>query len=261
MEKISAAIIAYNEEKNIRRCLESVSWADEIVVIDSFSTDRTVEICREYTDRVIQHEWEGHIRQKNFAVESAANDWIFSIDSDEEVSPELRDSILALRERGLEQDGYRMARRTHYLGRWIRHSGWYPDYKVRLFQREWGRWGGVDPHDEVQLEGTCETLEGDLHHYSYEDVAAHVRELDFLTTISSQELYKMGRKASVVNLLLSPAGKFLKTLFLKGGLLDGWAGFFIAVTGSFYVFLKYLKLWELHHVKRPDPGELRPPRR
>ncbi len=244
MIPISAVIITFNEEKNIRRCLESLKWADEIVVVDSYSEDATVAICKELGARVIQRDWPGHIEQKNFAVDSAANDWVLSLDADEELSPELHESIQKLRQAGFKKPGYRMARRVHYLGQWINHSGWYPDYKIRLFDRRKGRWGGVNPHDMVILDGEFDTLAGDLFHYSYEDVRAHIRQMNSFTSIAAAELLKSGRKPSLLNLLFNPFVKFIKTYFFKRGFLDGKAGFFLAVLGSFYVFLKYLKFWE-----------------
>ena len=243
--KISAAIITYNEEANIRRCLESVLWADEIIIVDSFSTDATVEVAREYTDRVIQRDWPGYIEQKNFAVGQAANEWVFAIDADEEVSPALQRSIRELRAKGLMADGYRLARRVHYLGKWINHSGWYPDYKVRLFNRDKGHWGGVNPHDEVILSGAVATLSGDLYHYSYKNIAAHIQQINKFTSIAAHELYSQGRRSSLLSVLGNPAVKFFKVYFLKRGFLEGLTGFFIAVTGSYYVFLKYMKLYEL----------------
>lgn len=252
MEKITAAVITFNEEKNIRRCLESVTWADEIVVIDSHSIDKTVEIAREYTDKVIQRDWPGHIQQKNFAREAASHNWIFSLDADEEVSPELRESILTAREQGLQHDGYHLARKVHYLGKWIHHSGWYPDHKVRLFDRRKAEWGGTNPHDRIEIDSSTELLQGDLYHYSYENLSAHIQTINNFTSISAKEMHLKGRKAGLGKLLLNPFFKFLKSFFLKRGFLDGRVGLFIAITGSFYVFLKYLKLWEMQNASASD---------
>lgn len=255
MGKISVTIITFNEERNIRRCLESVRWADEIVVVDSFSTDKTVEICREYTEHVIQHEWLGYVQQKNYAVDCATYDWIFSLDADEEISPELQSAILGMWKRGFSYDGYKVARKVYYLGRWIRHGGWYPDYKIRLFHRAKGRWGGIDLHEKVILNGTCGKLKGDLFHYTYENITVHIRKMNSYTTISAQKLYKKGRKPSLLNIFFNPPVKFIKTYFIKAGFLDGKAGFFISIIGSFYVFMKYLKLWELYQFNPDKPEE------
>lgn len=249
MEKISVTIITLNEEENIRRCLESVKWADEIVVVDSGSSDRTVEICREYDAKVIEREWPGHIQQKNFAIDSAANNWILSLDADEEISPQLLDSIKTCRSTGFDKAGYRMPRRVYYLGRWVNHSGWYPDLKLRLFDRRLGRWGGVNPHDTVIIDGNCGLLSGDLYHYSYRDLAAHARQINSFTSIAAREMLQNGRRPSLANLLLNPAASFFKTYVAKRGFLDGRVGFIIAVMGYFYVFLKYAKFWELYWQK------------
>ena len=219
MEKITAAVITFNEENNIRRCLESVKWADEIVVIDSHSTDKTEEIAKEYTDKVIQRDWPGHIQQKNFARETASHDWIFSLDADEEVSPELRESILTAREQGL-RNGYHLARKVHYLGKWINHSGWYPDYKVRLFDRRKAEWGGTNPHDRIEIDSPTELLKGDLYHYSYENLSAHIRTINNFTSISANEMQLKGKKAGLGKLLFNPFFKFLKAFFLPSGVLN-----------------------------------------
>ncbi|MGH1363830.1 MAG: glycosyltransferase family 2 protein [Calditrichia bacterium] len=251
MEKISATVITFNEEKNIRRCLESVKWADEIIVIDSHSKDNTVQIAREYTDKVIQRDWPGHIQQKNFARETASNNWIFSLDADEEVSPELRESILSAQKSGFPCGGYHLARKVYYLGKWINHSGWYPDYKVRLFDRRKASWGGTNPHDRIEINSATEFLSGDLYHYSYENVSAHIQTINNFTTISAEELQKKGKRATLSKLLLNPFFKFIKSFLIKKGFLDGTVGLTIALSGSFYVFLKYLKLWEMQNAKAP----------
>jgi glycosyltransferase involved in cell wall biosynthesis len=244
-EKISVTVVTYNEEKNIDRCLKSVNWADEIIVVDSFSTDRTVDICRQYTDKVIQHKWEGYIKQKNYAVKHAKFDWILAIDADEEISPALKEEIEKLKTTGFTKNGYKIPRKVYYLGKWIKHGGWYPDYKIRLFDRQRGQWGGIDPHDEIQLQGACGRLKNDLFHYSYEDLRAHINQINSFTSISAQEFAKKGKRALMLNILFNPFFKFLKAYILKLGFLEGRVGFFISILGSFYVFLKYLKLWEL----------------
>lgn len=257
MEKLSVTIITLNEESNIRDALESVKWADEIVVVDSGSTDKTVDICREYTDKVFYNPWPGHIAQKNLAIEKSTHHWILSIDADERVTPELAGEIKRVLE-GPSVDAYAVPRLVFYLGRWIDHS-WYPDYKVRLFRRDKGRWGGINPHDKVVVDGKVERLKGDLLHYSYKDIAHHVNTMNSFTTISAREYSKLGKEAGLLDLIFKPAGMFLKKYLLKQGFRDGMPGFIIAVSSAYYVFLKYAKLWELANINRGDAETQRKP--
>ncbi len=248
MIRITATIITFNEEENIRGALESVKWADEIVVVDSGSCDATVEICREYTDRVFHNPWPGHIEQKNFAVSRASGDWIISIDADERVTPALAEEI----KRAVENpsaDAYSIPRRAFYLGRWINHSGWYPDRKVRLFRKDRGRWSGVNPHDKVAVQGRVGKLKGDILHYTYRNISSHVGAMNSFTDISSRELLHRG-KGRMSDMLLRPLWAFIKKYFIKQGFRDGVPGFIIAVSTGYYVFLKYAKLWELKNTGR-----------
>lgn len=243
---ISACIITYNEEANIRKCLESVEWTDEIVVVDSYSTDHTVDIAKEYTKHVIQRDWPGHVAQKNNALDFATNEWVLSLDADERVSPELRKEIeTELQEKALPWDGFYIPRRTFYLERWIRHGGWQPDIKLRLFKKSKGRWGGKDPHDKVILDGKAKTLRSLIYHYNYRDLSHQIATIESYSKISSTELFKEGKKFRFSYLLLRPPLRFLRDYFLKQGFRDGWPGLIIAVNTSFYVFIKYAKLWEL----------------
>lgn len=249
--RLSVCIISCNEEERIGDCLASVSWADEIIVVDSGSADRTRAIAAAAGARVIERPWPGFVAQKNFALEQATADWVLCLDCDERVSPPLAEEIrgvLAAPPAGV--DGWSMPRRTRYLGRWITHGGWYPDRKVRLVRRGRARWGGVDPHDRLFADGRVEKLAGDLHHYTYRDIADHLRTIDRFTTIGAAELRARGRRGGLLPLLLHPPGKFLRMYLLRLGFLDGAAGFLVAVLGSYYVFLKYAKLWELDRVKR-----------
>ncbi len=241
---ISVSIICFNEEKKIRRCLESVKWADEIVVLDSYSTDETLSICGEYTDKIYQHDFDGHIQQKNRAIDHCSNDWIFCIDADEVVTDELGESIQDIDMGKTEFIGFSIPRKVYYLGKWINHGGWYPDYKVRFFNKRFGRWGGINPHDQVIVKGKTSKLYGDLLHYSYENVAAHLRQVNKFTDIMSGEYEKIGEKPSIANLTLRPIFKFFKMYVLKLGFLDGIRGFIIASIGAFYVFMKFVKLYE-----------------
>lgn len=245
---ISISIICYNEEKKIRRCLESVKWADEIVILDSYSTDNTLNICREYTGKIFQHKFDGHIQQKNRAIDLCSNDWIFCIDADEVVSDELRNSIQNLDPGKNDIKGYYAARRVFYIGKWINHGGWYPDLKVRLINKNSGRWGGINPHDELKVNGKTAELNGDLLHYSYENIFAHINQVNKFTDIISEEYKKLGKKPSVLNLTLRPFYKFIKMYFIKLGFLDGTRGFIIACIGAFYVFMKFVKLYEKNKI-------------
>jgi len=243
-QTISCCIICFNEEANIRRCLESVKWCDEIVIVDSFSTDRTVDICREYTDHVTQRVWPGYVEQKRFALSQATHAWVLNVDADEEVSPELRREILAvLQQNHPAVDGFYVPRLVYYLGRWW-WRGWYPGFRLRLFRKAKVRWGGVDPHEKVLLRGQAERLHGPLYHYTYDDISDHLRAINGLTEVSSRELALRGKRTRTLDLLLRPWWRFLRFYVLSGGFRDGIPGFFVAVTSAFYVFLKYAKLWE-----------------
>lgn len=241
---ISVSIICFNEEKKIRRCLESVTWADEIVVLDSFSTDKTLDICRDYTGKIHQYVFDGHIQQKNRAVDLCSNDWVFCIDADEVVTEKLRDSILEIDTDRTEFYGFAVPRKVFYLGKWINYGGWYPDYKIRFFNKKFGRWGGVNPHDTVIVNGNTARLKGDLHHYSYENISAHLNQVNKFTDIMACEYDSLGKSHGLVNLTIRPFIKFIKMYFLKLGFLDGRRGFIIAITASFYVFMKFVKLLE-----------------
>ena len=249
MEKLSATIITLNEEDNIRAALESVRWADEIVVLDSGSTDKTVEICKEFTDKVYHQEWLGMNGQKAFAKEKATFDWLLNIDADERISDKLASEIKIVLENGSEIDGFLIPRRVSYLGRWINHSGWYPDYTLRLFKKNKGRWAGTDPHDKVLVDGNLSYLKGDIHHYTYKNIEDHMNTMNRFTTVAAGEYEKKGKSAGLFNLVLRPPSTFFKKYILKQGFRDGLPGFVIAFSSAYYVFLKYIKLWELKNIK------------
>jgi glycosyltransferase involved in cell wall biosynthesis len=255
MEKVSAVIIVYNEEKNLRKCLETVKWADEIVVVDSHSPDRTVEIARQFTKKIFQKEYKGHIDKKRFAVAKAANDWVFSIDADERVTQGLKKEILGVREKGAgEVVGYDMPRMTRHLGRWILHGEWYPDRVTRLFRRSRMRYEGTEPHDRVILEGPRGRFSGMLLHYNYRDFAHQIQTVQAYSDVAAKALRAEGRRAGFRNLFLRPSFKFLKCYILKRGFLDGWPGFIIAATSAFYVLAKYTKLYEMQLSMKKKKG-------
>jgi glycosyltransferase involved in cell wall biosynthesis len=248
-------IITYNEEKRIADCLSSVVWADEIVVVDSYSSDKTVEICRKFGARVIQHRWPGHIKQKNYALTQATHDWVLSLDADEVASPELAAQVQRLmQQEHPEMAGYYVPRQTYYLGRWIKHCGWYPDYKLRLFDRRRAHWGGEDPHDSVICEGKTARLSGCLYHYSFDNLAAHLDTIDRFTSIAAAERHKKGDKAGLGQLLLRPPLTFLKMYLLQLGFLDGMPGLIVCVLSACHVFIKYAKLWELGYAAGKRDG-------
>ncbi len=255
MEKVSAVLIVYNEEKNLRECLEGVRWADEIVVVDSHSKDRTVEIAREFTEKIFQKEYEGHIDKKRFAVSKASHDWVFSIDADERVTQELTQEILGVLEKGTEKVvGYDMPRMTRHLGRWILHGEWYPDRVTRLFRRSRMRYEGTEPHDRVILQGPREHFKGMLLHYNYRDFAHQIQTVQAYSDVAAKAMFAEGRRAGFRNLFLRPPFKFLKCYILKRGFLDGWPGFIIAATSAFYVLAKYVKLYEMQLSREKEKG-------
>jgi glycosyltransferase involved in cell wall biosynthesis len=250
---VSAIVVCFNEEQNIGDCLESLSWCDEIVVVDSFSTDRTVEICRQYTDRIIRRPWAGYRDQKAFAHSQATKDWVLLVDSDERVTPKLRDEIRqTLGHETSECAGFAVPRLVFYLGRWWWRGGWYPDYDVRLFKRDRATWGGSDPHEKILVDGKVRHLQHPLHHFSYRNIEDHIQRIDRFTSISSRELRKEGKHWHLADALFRPAFRFFHSYVLKRGFMEGFAGFYVAVTAAIYVFLKYAKLWELELEEKDD---------
>ena len=255
---VSAIVVCFNEEKNIGACLESLSWCDEIVVVDSFSTDRTVEICRQYTDRVIQREWAGYRDQKAFAHSQASKDWVLLVDCDERVTGELRDEIrAALANSAGDCAGFTLPRVVFYLRRWWWRGGWYPDYDVRLFRRDRATWGGSDPHEKILVDGKVRRLRHPLHHFSYRNIDDHIQRINRFTSISAGELRKQGARWRLADALFRPAFRFFRSYVLKRGFMEGFAGSYVAVTAAIYVFLKYAKLWELELEEKKDVGRKR----
>ena len=246
---ISACIIAKNEADRIGPCLESVAFCDEIVVLDSGSTDGTQAVCRRAGARVIETDWPGWVAQKNRAVEAAEHEWILSLDADERVDSELRAAIEQLRAGRLgapqEPTAYEVTRKVHYLGRWIRHGGWYPEWRVRLFDRRKAHWGGIDPHDRVECEGRPARIRsGNLEHYTYRSMEDHLRQMILFTGEAAVQMDARGRRYVFLSMLLRPAWRFFHTYVLRLGFLDGQAGFVIARLGAYFTFLKYARLWE-----------------
>jgi glycosyltransferase involved in cell wall biosynthesis len=248
--KLSGVIITYNEAKNIRRCLHSLQdVCDEILVLDSFSTDETASICREFGVRFEQNTFEGHIQQKNEALRRAEYPWVLSLDADEALTTELKQSILDLKSSVNEPAAYAMNRLTNYCGTWIKHSGWYPDTKVRLVYKELAQWGGVNPHDHLITEPglLIHQLNGDLLHYSYYTKADHFKQIDYFSQIAAKELFALNVKSSLAKIMIKVTAQFIKSYFLKRGFLDGLAGWHIATRSAFATYKKYSllrKLWK-----------------
>jgi len=238
---ISAVIITLNEEKSIARCLDSLANAvDEIVVVDSFSTDNTEKICRSKNARFIQHEFEGYIEQKNFALEQASNDYILSLDADECLSDELKQSILEAKQ-NLNQDGYGMNRLNNFCSNWIYHSGWYPDRKIRLWNRNKGKWGGVNPHDKVVMEeeSSIGFLKGDLLHYTVTSIEQFKKQQEKFAMVAAKEIIKQGKKSSHFVATMRGTLMFVRRYFFQLGFLDGYYGWLICSEAAKYTYRKY----------------------
>ncbi len=251
--KISATIITFNEEKKIERCLKSLQGVvDEIIVVDSFSVDSTALICARYPVKFITHRFEGYVNQKNLALGYTTYDHVLSLDADEELSPELIQSILEVKKNWGDAYGYSFNRFNNYCGHWIRHCGWYPDRKIRLWNKTYGRWGGTDPHDKVQLPANrVIKLKGDLLHYAYFTIDEHLQQMHRFAEVAAKAKYKEGKQASfVVHVLLNPAFKFFRKFFLQLGFLDGYYGFVFCATTAGLNFYKYLRLFEYNRKGR-----------
>ncbi|RJP28096.1 MAG: glycosyltransferase family 2 protein [Candidatus Omnitrophota bacterium] len=244
MNKLSASIITYNEEKDIRGCLEGLSWVDEIVVLDSFSNDKTIEICKEFNKvKIYQVEWHGHIKQKNIALSKTSHEWVISLDADERLDPELKQEIVEIMRKDVSKfNGYCMPRISYYLGRWIKHSGWYPNYQLRLFRKSQAYWGGRDPHDKIILNGGCEKLKGHILHYPYKDLDEHLQKISNYTFIMAKSDYECGKKPNLLKIIFLPVLKFIDMYILKAGFLDSTPGLIAAFMGGYYVFLRHAKL-------------------
>ena len=245
---VSAAVIAFNEEEKIEDCLKSLSWVDEIIVVDSHSTDRTREIASSFGAKVIERDWPGNIRQKNFALENCTNEWVISLDADERVSGKLKSEILDMISNP-DADGYAMPRKVYYINRWITRCGWYPAPKVRFVKKAKAKWGGVDPHDTLFVSGKVGSFKGDIYHLSFDSVYDHFKTIDNFTRVGAIEAHKKGKRAGFLDVTLRPAFTFFKMYILKLGFLDGVPGFIATVLSAFHTFSKYDRLFDLQKKK------------
>jgi glycosyltransferase involved in cell wall biosynthesis len=249
-QAVSVVLITFNEENNLQRVLKSVCWADEIIVVDSGSVDKTVEIAKQFGSKVFFNSWVNYGNQKNFAQSLTENNWVLSLDADEEVSPELKNEILeslsTVDTSGTK--GFSFPRKTFYLGQWIQHGGWYPDYKVRLSDRRVSSWSEPNVHEQLIVQGQIRKLKSPLYHYSFLNIKDQIKTNLQFSTLGAVELYKNGRRFTLFKLLLKPFWKFIETFFLKKGFLDGLPGFIISVNAAHSMFLKYafLKEAEIH---------------
>jgi glycosyltransferase involved in cell wall biosynthesis len=248
---VSVTIITKNEAAHIEACLASVAWADDILVVDSHSTDDTVARAERAGARVLVRDWPGYAAQKNFAASEARHDWILSLDADERVTPALAREIQAATPPEA-QSGYRVPRVTWHLGRWWKTTDWYPDFQLRLYDRRRARWTVRKVHESVQADGAVGTLTNDLQHYAYRDISHHLATMDRYTTLAADEMFEAGRRAGLFDLLLHPPAAFLRNYVLRRGCLDGTAGLIVSAMNAHYVFLKFAKLWARGH-QRPGP--------
>ena len=250
MIKLSAVIITLNEEKNIARCLESLKpVADEILVVDSLSTDKTRVICESYGVRFVEQKFLGYVEQKNFALNLATHDYVLSLDADEALDERLQKEILKVKA-DFKADGYEFNRLTQYNGFWVRHCGWYPDTKLRIVKKHKARWVGNNPHDALNVDGVVSHISGDLLHYSYDSISSHVLQTNKFSTIEAHSLLSKGKRATLTKLVTRPPFQFFKDYILKKGFLDGKYGFIICFINSLYVLLKYAKMIDMQQKRK-----------
>lgn len=242
--RLSVVVITWNEEARLRACLESAAWADELVVVDAESRDKTVQIAREFTDQVLVRPWPGFPEQKNFALAQASGEWLLSLDADEEVSAELREEILALLTEGPTCAGYGVPRRNIFWGRWVRHGGLYPDWQLRLFRRERGQFVARAVHESVEVDGPVGRLRSPLIHRSYRDTADFLERANRYSSLAAEEWIRRGGGARPSDLVLRPLARFGSMYLARRGFLDGWRGFLLATLYAYYVFIRSVKIWE-----------------
>jgi glycosyltransferase involved in cell wall biosynthesis len=255
IQRISALIPTLNEEETLRDCLESLRWADEIFVVDSYSRDKTLDIAREYSARIVQHAYVNSAAQKNWAIPQATHPWVLLVDADERVTPELQEEIRGLLEDGPRHDGYWIRRTNHFLGHRMKHCGWETDKVIRLFRRDVARYQEREVHAEIDLPGPLPVLRQPLLHYSFRSFAQYWRKMQIYSDWGASQLFREGKRAGWASIAFRPLIRFLKMYLLRLGFLDGIHGLVLCMLAAFTVFLKYAKLWEL---ERQDPGVSRP---
>jgi glycosyltransferase involved in cell wall biosynthesis len=251
-KNLSVTIITLNEADHVAAAIDSASWADEILVVDSGSSDGTPEIARGAGARVVTHEWSGYVEQKNFAAGAAAHDWIFSLDADERIPPALAGEIRTVLAGDPPVHGYRVPRVTYHLGRWIRTTDFYPDYQTRLYDRRFARWRGRYVHESVAVDGPSGRLKNDLQHYSFSNLRDHIERINHYSTLSARQMYEAGRRTGPLEILIHPPAAFLRNYVLRRGFLDGTRGLTISLMNAWSVALKFMKLWELQREPRND---------
>lgn len=256
---VSAFIVCCNEERQIRRCLESVRWCDEIIVVDSGSTDTTLAICAEFTEKISHRTWSGYVEQKRHALSLCSGTWVLNLDADEEVSPELASELQAIAQRDargeISTNGYYINRVVFFLNRWWRKGGWYPEYRLRFCRRQATTWGGADPHEKAFVTGATARCAAELFHYSFTDLTDYARRLNTLASNAALTMHRKGARGSVVDLLFRPVARFCKFYIIKRGWREGRAGLIVALIESYGVLLKYAKLWELRAGAAEDPAK------
>jgi glycosyltransferase involved in cell wall biosynthesis len=252
---LSVTIITLNEADHIGAAIDSASWADEVIVVDAGSSDGTVDIARARGVTVATRAWTGYVDQKNYAAGLARNDWIFSLDADERITPQLRDEIRALLAAAPPASGYRVPRVTFHLGRWMRTTDFYPDFQTRLYDRRAARWRGRYVHESVTVDGAAGVLKSELQHYSYRDLRDHLDRINAYSTLAARQMHEAGRRAGPIDLLVHPPAAFLRNYVLRRGFLDGTAGLTLSAVNAYSVFLKFAKLWELQQKLATRRGE------
>jgi len=245
--RLSVTIITKNEAAHVADAIDSVAWADDIIVVDSESTDDTAAIAARHRARVVVRAWPGYAAQKNYAASLAACDWILSLDADERVTPALADEIRAMLAGAPGHAAYRIPRVTWHLGRWIRTTDWYPDHQLRLYDRRTAEWTGRYVHEAVAVRGTVGELRGELQHFAFRDISDHLETIDRYTTYAARQMHEGGRSAGWAQIVVHPPLAFLRNYILRGGVRDGVVGLIVSAMNSYYVFLKFAKLWELQH--------------
>jgi len=246
---ISAFIVCCNEEKQIERCLKSIAWCDEVIIIDSGSTDNTIEICKQYTDKIFYRKWTGFKEQKEYGLSLCTQKWVLNIDADEEVSDNLKNEMLSLLRSSAHGDkvahGYHINRVVFFLNKWWNHGGWYPEYRLRLMQKAFTTWGGTNPHEKAIVSGQLKKLKGYLHHYTYDSFFSQINTLNKHSLAAAQQQNSRGKKFHLYKLIFDPLVRFINFYIIKRGFLEGLSGFIVAINEAFYTFQKYAKLWEI----------------